>query len=479
MTITRIQAAFCMLIAWSLSGVAGSADNSLPASPDWRETYAYTVGMQAVIFGYPVVRNTLQRYGMVEKPAGQVDSPVNAWYHQRQPGTSADKYGSSITENLLYSAAWYDVANEPLVLTVPDAGKRYLSVQMMEMYSDIFAYVGLRATGNKAGSHLIVGPQWQGKKPKGITSVLRSPTPTGLLLLRIVYDGRDRLASTHALQDATTLAPLSLWPAKKPFLATLRDVLDPVPPKADPLWFFRTLNRAMTQNPPPAKDAPIVAELASVGLGPNQSDDLSALDAATQGGLRRAMADGLALLKSVAVSGGNAKVVNRWAYGQLNWGRTGQSHDFLTRAATQSLAGMQEHHVEEVVKLRAHHDSTGEPLDGTRGRYVLRFEANQIPKAQSFWSITLYNDQYDLAANPIGRYSRGSPDKELVYGPDGSLELYLQSDEPAAHQRANWLPTPNGPFNLFLRAYLPDATLINQTYVPPAVVRDDRQEGAR
>ena len=30
-------------------------------APDWRETYAYTVGMQAVIYGYPVVRNTMAR----------------------------------------------------------------------------------------------------------------------------------------------------------------------------------------------------------------------------------------------------------------------------------------------------------------------------------------------------------------------------------------------------------------------------------
>ncbi len=448
---------------------ANAADES--AKPDWRETYAYTIGMQAVIYGYPVVRNTLQRYGMVEKPAGQVDSPISGWYHTRTPGTAADKYGSSITENLLYSVAWYDVSKEPLVLTVPDAGKRYLSVQMMEMYSDIFAYVGLRATGNKAGSHLIVGPDWKGDKPKGIASILRSPTPTGLLLLRIVYDSRDNLKPANALQDQTLLAPLSFWQAKKPFVASMRDVVDPVPPKSDPLWFFRTLNRGMTENPPPPKDAPLVAELATVGLGPNQSDDLNKLDQATQAGLRRAMADGLDLLKSVAKSGGNAKVVNHWAYGQMNWGRTAQTSDFLTRSATQSLSGMQEHHVEEVVKLRAHHDSTGRLLDGSTGKYVLRFEANQIPKAESFWSITLYDDHYDLVANDIGRYSRGSPDKEMQYAADGSLTLYLQAEPPSESKRSNWLPAPKGPFNLFLRAYLPDASLINQTYVPPPVLK--------
>ncbi len=295
------------LIATSLCcGYANAAPAAEAATADWRETYAYTAGMQALVYGYPVVRNVMARYGMVERPAGQVDSPLHAFYHQRQPGTSADKYGSSITENLLYSAAWFDVANEPLVITVPEAGKRYLSVQMMEMYSDIFGYVGLRATGNRAGSHLVVGPGWKGKTPKGIVGVLRSPTAKGLLLLRIVYDSRDDLAPTHRLQDRVTLAPLSAWQSGKPYVATQRDVLDPVPPGSDPLWFFRTLNRGMTENPPPPRDAALVAGLRRIGLGPGMSDDLSSLDEPTRKGLARAQAEGLALLKAVALSGTGA-----------------------------------------------------------------------------------------------------------------------------------------------------------------------------
>lgn len=452
---------------------AQPAQNPAPVGtpPDWRETYAYSVGMQAVVYGFPVVKNLQQRYFMVEKPIGQVSMPVNAWYHQRLPGTSADKYGSSIIDTLLYSAAWYDVSREPLIVTVPDAGKRYYGLQLMEMYSDIFGYVGLRATGNKAGTYAVVGPDWKGNLPKGIDGTLRSPTPTGMLLLRIVFDARDNLKPAHDLQDKTVITTLSAWTAKTPFVADRRDVLDPADRKADPLWFFTVLNRGMTENPPPAKDQPIVATLASVGLGPNQSDDLSKLDEPTKAGLRRAMADGMAMLGAVAKSGGNAKIVNHWAYGQMDWGRTAESNDFLTRAATQSLAGMQEHYIEEVVKLRAHHDSTGKLLNGAEAKYRLHFEPGQIPKAKSFWSITLYDEKYDLAANSLNRYSRGSPDPELKYGADGSLDIYLQSEPPSADKLSNWLPAPKGPFNLFLRSYLPDEAMMKQTWTPPPVVR--------
>ena len=248
-------------------------------------------------------------------------------------------------------------------------------------------------------------------------------------------------------------------------------MIDPADRKSDPLWFFTTLNRGMTENPPPEKDQPIVAGLATVGLGPNQSDDLTRLDEPTKAGLRRAMADGLGLLAAVAKTGGNAKTVNQWVYGAQDWGRTAASNDFLTRAATQSFSGMQEHYVEEVVKLRAHHDSTGALLNGADAKYVLRFPKGGLPQARSFWSITLYDERYDLAANDINRYSRGSPDQDLKYGVDGSLELYIQAEPPTADKRGNWLPAPKGPFNLFLRAYLPDESLIRQTYTPPPVVR--------
>lgn len=194
--------------------------------------------------------------------------------------------------------------------------------------------------------------------------VHRSPTPKGLLLLRIVYDSRDNLGPTHALQDQTRLAPLSYWLAGKPFVASERDVLDPVPPQSDPLWFFRTLNRGMTENPPPAKDAPILATLASVCLGTDQSEDLASLDEATRRVLVRASADGLALLTEVAKSGGNAKVVSGWAYGQRDWGRAGASNDFLTRAATQSLSGMMEIE-EDALAGKSLHDGLPAP------RYLL------------------------------------------------------------------------------------------------------------
>ena len=111
------------------------------------------------------------------------------------------------------------------------------------------------------------------------------------------------------------------------------------------------------------------------------ANHFSKLHPSTLRGLQRAMIDGLGLLRQVSVAGGNTKIVNHWAYGQTSWGRTAKTNDFLTRSANQSFSGMMEHWIEEVTKLRAHHDSEGNLLDGSTGNYTLHFTKECSPSA--------------------------------------------------------------------------------------------------
>lgn len=458
-------------LAQAQAQAQATESQALPSgmSDDWRENYAYAVGLQAVIYGYPAVKNLNTRFAMVERPVGVTDTPINQWFHVRRAADPTDATHGSVSNDFLYSVGWYDVRLEPVVVTVPESGDRYLGVQFMEWYSDIFAYLGTRATGGKAGSYLLVDADWQGESPSGIAGVIRAPTPTGAIIQRVGFLGdRTKVDAVHGVQDASDLRPLSKWLANDRSPLANRDVIDPAAP-GTPLAFFINLNRAMTENPPPAKDRAMLSLLRSVGLGPGQSDDLSNLDPGTRKGLERALADGLKLISQVAISGGDTKIVNNWAYNPATWGRTGESDDFITRASTQSFAGLLEHWIEEVVKLRAHHDADGALLDGTAGRYRLHFTASQIPQAKAFWSVTVYNSSYDLFANPLNRYGFGSLDQGLEYDANGGVTFYIQADAPEPQLRSNWLPVPKGHFSLFLRAYLPGDRLITQDYVPPAV----------
>ena len=63
---------------------------------------------------------------------------------------------------------------------------------------------------------------------------------------------------------------------------------------------------------------------------------------------------------------------------------------------------------------------------------------------KGFWSLTLYNAENFFHANELNRFSLGTKNKDLQFGADGSLTLYLGAKSPGKDKESNWLPAPNG-----------------------------------
>ncbi len=60
----------------------------------------------------------------------------------------------------------------------------------------------------------------------------------------------------------------------------------------------------------------------------------------------------------------------------------------------------------------------------------------------------------------------------LNYGPDGSLDIYIQKESPGKDKEANWLPAPpTGEFNVIIRNYWPKEEALNGAYVNPPIKR--------
>ena len=270
----------------------------------------------------------------------------------------------------------------------------------------------------------------------------------------------------NELQDQYTLTPLSLW-GENAKLPERRDVWKPFDAETDPLAEWKTMNRAMTEDPPEPRLLQLVSLFGKIGVGPGQ--DVDKTDEATKRGLTRAALDGRKLLKDAIDSGALGKQVNNWNIPPRTYGRAGLNDDFLLRASLQCLGGIVANEPEEAVYYNTTKDGAGQSFDGTK-HYTMHFVPGQSPKVEAFWSITMYDQTFNFSANPINRYAIGDRTQGLMKDADGGLTIYIQNDSPGDKKESNWLPsTSSGAFLMVMRTYIPGPEIVEQKWAPPAV----------
>ena len=455
----------CMLTAIPVLG----AEPDKPATaraPDWREQYAYTLGVQAYLYGLPWAYMPQVRWERVVGAPGQKEkAPANTFYHFGELVNAKTSQGGGPNNDTLYSRAWIDVGPEPIILSVPEILDRYHTFEIAGFDSDNFAYVGTRTTGGRAGHFAIVGPNWNGTLPKGVEALPPSPTRWVFIVGRTLIRGEADVPAVRALQAQYKLTPLSQWGQASPAPKPSPEVWQPPSPKNDPLAKWKTMNRAMAENPPPARDADLLQLFARIGVGPGL--DVDAQDTATKRGLARAAVDGGRIIAEAFTAGYGQKKSNGWVYPPPTFGRITPTRDWLMRAI-QNQVGVVASDPEDGVYLNASLDGTGKPLTG-KDRYTIRFAPGELPKVKAFWSVTIYDKTYNLVDNPINRYSISDRTPGIKTDADGGLTFYVQRDSPGPAMASNWLPTPAGDFILVLRTYLPDESIVKQTWQPPAV----------
>ena len=419
---------------------------------------ALHIGTQAYIWGYSLVvlKRTLRNLAVKR------GVPLNQFIRAERLATPESKAVVSPNNDTLYASAWLYLRQKPIILHVPDTQGCYYSVQLMDAYTNTFAYVGRRVTGTKEGNYAIAGPSWQGTLPTGV-KLIKSPTNTIWSLVRILVDGEDDLPAVRALQQQYTLTPLSAYgggitPQQQvpPDLKTQAEAFNG-------LQFYDELSAALQDDLPPEDEYPLLKLLTQVGIGPNLHPSQEVKDQATIDGLKQAILEGDRLIDQKVLNRGTR--VNGWTldYKLGNYGK-----DYLLRAAV-AKAGLGANTPEESVYFQAHVDATGKPLSGAN-RYVLRFDTGRLPPVDAFWSLTLYGLNRFFVANPLNRYSIGDRTKGLQYNADGSLDIYIQHEVPVGKE-SNWLPAPADGFYLSIRAYQPRAELLTGAYKVPPVKR--------
>ncbi|WP_426281663.1 DUF1254 domain-containing protein [Lysobacter soli] len=431
---------------------------------------ARAIAKEAYIYGFPMVDNyRIQHAYFVDAKNPEYKGSWNQIINIPRVYTPDDKAIQTPNSDTPYSMVGMDLRAESMVLTVPPIDKkRYFSIQLIDAYTQNFAYIGSRATGGEPGNYMVAGPSWKGETPKGIKKVFPSETDFVLAVYRTQLFNSADLDNVKKVQAGYKAQPLSAFLGQPPPPpAPAIKFIQPLTPEEQKtsLKFFDVLNFAMQYAPAVPSEKDLMARFAKIGVGPGQTFDEDKLSpevkSAIQEGMKEAWTDLATLERKI-----DAKEVTS---GEMFGTREFLKNNYLYRMAG-AVLGIYGNSKQEAMYPVYSVDASGQKLDGAK-RYTLRFAPGQLPPVNAFWSVTMYEmPQSLLVANPIDRYLINSPRlPSLKKDADGGVTLYIQNESPGKDKEANWLPAPKGPFMMAMRLYWPKEEALEGKWTAPTL----------
>lgn len=446
----------------------------LPATgsqDDYRK--GYETGLEAYTYGIPllVTNTTFATMTSVNVPEGAF-GPVNRFNNVRTLNNAGSTAVVAPGSNALSSIAWLDLSGEPQVLHVPEVKDHFFVLALIDPYTTNIANFG-SANNTPPGDYVIAGP--------GQSAV---PVPAGTRRVGVGYSriwiigstqlkGSSDLANVNRIQDSYTLTPLSRYGTDyHPANATNPDTTVRVSAIPGGLGFYDMLGQQLLLFPPPAADRAEMDRLAEAGIGPGMAPSQNGhLSSDFKRGLADAVTAGPAQLKNdtQALYLGGFDRNNGYLLG--GFGQYGTNYRLR---AVISQIGLGAFTPDQAIYAIAWADRNRTPLSGSV-RYFLHMTA--APPVNEGWTLTVYDLNGRLVNNTISRY-QFSDTSQLARNADGSVDIWLQAEQPSDPARAaNWLPTtPAGQgFEVMWRLLAPAPAevpgILNGTgWQPPAIV---------
>ena len=454
-------------VAAAVLVAAGSASHAAAQAVSAQEAQA--IAEEAYIYLYPLITMDVTRKQFInaDPKTSPIGGPPNAFKHVRAFPPADMRAVVRPNFDTLYSSAWLDLTAGPVVVSTGDTGGRYFLLPMLDMWSDVFAVPGKRTNGTGAASFALVAPGWRGTLPKGVQRI-DAPTPHVWIIGRTQTNSPKDYEAVHKIQDGYKVTRLADW--GKPG-RPVRHKIDPsVDTKTEPLRivndmpavdYFRYGAQLMKVNPPHATDWSTLARMKRIGLQPGRFD-AGKVDAQA---LAKGAAAGLKLMQDKTPT--LARVANGW---QMNTDTMGVYGNYYLKRAIVALVGLGANQPEDAIYPLNVADADGKPVMAENA-YVLRFGKGELPPANGFWSLTMYDAEGFQVANPLNRFAIGDRDA-LKFNADGSLDLHVQHESPGSDRESNWLPAPkSGPLGLTLRLYAPKPEALNGRWNPPPIRR--------
>ncbi|QTC93212.1 DUF1254 domain-containing protein [Brevundimonas goettingensis] len=425
--------------------------------------YARNLASFAYVWGWPLADMDNRRAALARTPgAGRLamrDAPVTP--HQTA--------GACPDPDLVHGAGLFSLGETPVVLQVPDFGDRYWVYGLYDGRTEQFGRLG-RAYGSRPGFYALIGPNWEGQIPAGITGVFRSPTEMASAVPRAFMNDTDEdRAAIQPILNLISAYPLSEFDGTLKIVDWSRAPTLPGPApegegetkRVDPETFFDRLPDLLDRIPPLLGEEALYAQFRLILAVAERDPQLKAamVEQAHE-------AEATTLKRFLEWRHNGHPAGNGWNRSTNNarWGI-----DYFNRTGT-ARSNMFDNRPEETQYFYTDLDGDGRPLTGARN-YVVTFAAGQEPPVKGFWSLTLYNRHHLFHPNPLARYSLGTRNTSLKRNADGSLTLYVGADSPGPEHESNWLPAPDDGFSLYIRAYWAGAAVLDGSWRPPEVLR--------
>lgn len=438
------------------------------------EAYVRLMAREAYFWGWPMANifNRRQAFKDLPEPGlmgGIVPvAPINRLSMLSDYIDPAERLVACPNQDVVYGAGSIALDLEPVVLQVPDFGERFWVYQVVDLRSDSFAELG-KMYGTKPGFYLLVGPDWKGEVPAGITQVFRAQTNTGFVIPRVFQDDTDDdRKAVQPVIAGVDMYPLSMFDGKLKKRDWAKQPRFPSQEQGTGEAKWVVPEKFFDELPALLKDAkPLPGEEARYA----QMHALAAI-AKADPKLKQAMIDEAKKADSEVID----PLLQFRNYGlQLpyHWSTISNGAAFGTDYFSRTAVARSNIFVNQQKETKYFYQDLaqdGERLSGGK-RYTVTFTKGALPPVKGFWSLTLYNEQHFFAPNDLGRYSIGTKNKSLRPNADGSLTIYVQSDSPGKDKESNWLPAPQGSeFSLYIRAYWPQSAALDGQWTPPPVV---------
>jgi hypothetical protein len=464
-TSAQAQQSLQVPIPTSASEVSGPVSGTLMT-----KEYVQMVGRAAYFWGYPIVATSSRRDAFAKAPeriylGGFLPmAPIGEVTMLHDYISPEQTFIVCPNQDVVYGGGFAALDKEPMVFQVPDFGRRFWVYPIYDNRTDEIGRIG-QQYGTKPGFYMIVGPNWNGKVPEGITAIVRSSTDLAFPIPRIQMD--DTAEDKQAIQaplSQVMFYPLSQFDGKMKTTDWSKIPSVPVPAGPPNKWvnpetYLEQLLVVMMQVPPLPGEEALYGEIREVLTAATKDPAIKQALVESFFAADKELVDPLWQWRYNGVAAGNGWTTLK------NGAEFGA--DYYTRTAV-AYTNIYVNVPPEAVYFYNDNDSGGTQLNG-QNLYSVTFAKGQLPPVKGFWSLTLYNDRHLFNQNPLLRYSLGTKNKTLQYNPDGSLTLYAGATSPGKDKEANWLPAPVGAFSLYLRGYWADKAMLDRSWTPPTI----------